>query len=145
MCGLSSSLPPPPRPPRRDVLLNPVARQSAFLSVQAALQSVGMASFALDTPLRSLSDGYKRRLALAVQLVRRPSVILLDEPLAGLDWKARRNLAGLLGTLKADCSILAVTHDLSELAGISTHAFEMFPGGTLKETDPRELLVQVQV
>ena len=43
----------------------------------------------LDTPVRALSGGYKRRLALAIQLVRDPHVLCLDEPLAGLDWKAR--------------------------------------------------------
>ena len=51
----------------------------------------------IKTPLRQLSDGYKRRVALAVQLARQPSMLLLDEPLAGLDWKSRADVARVLG------------------------------------------------
>jgi ABC-type multidrug transport system ATPase subunit len=51
---------------------------------QGALTSVGMAHIPLDTKIDSLSGGYQRRLALALQIVRMPSLLLLDEPLAGL-------------------------------------------------------------
>ena len=51
----------------------------------------------MDTPLEQLSDGYKRRVALAAQLARQPSLLLLDEPLAGVDWPTRASLASLLG------------------------------------------------
>lgn len=51
----------------------------------------------MDTPLEQLSDGYKRRVALAAQLARAPSLLLLDEPLAGVDWPTRASLASLLG------------------------------------------------
>ncbi len=51
----------------------------------------------MDTPLAQLSDGYKRRVALAAQLARQPSLLLLDEPLAGVDWPTRASLAALLG------------------------------------------------
>ena len=64
-------------------------RRRLALRLQEALAAVGMADFPLDTPVRSLSGGYKRRLALAIQLVRDPYVLCLDEPLAGLDWMAR--------------------------------------------------------
>lgn len=48
-----------------------------------ALAAVGMESEPWGRDPSMLSDGYKRRLALAVQLVRQPAVLLLDEPLAG--------------------------------------------------------------
>lgn len=51
----------------------------------------------MDAPLEQLSDGYKRRVALAAQLARAPSLLLLDEPLAGVDWPTRASLASLLG------------------------------------------------
>ena len=42
-------------------------------------------------------------------------VLLLDEPLAGLDWRARLEVAGVLQQLKKECTILVVSHDLREL------------------------------
>ena len=42
-------------------------------------------------------------------------VLLLDEPLAGLDWRARAELADTLKRLKSECTILVVSHDLREL------------------------------
>jgi energy-coupling factor transporter ATP-binding protein EcfA2 len=68
---------------------------------------MGPAQVPLETPLRQLSDGYKRRCALAVALVRRPSVLLLDEPLAGLDWKSRADIASVLGALQSVITVLA--------------------------------------
>ena len=51
---------------------------------------------------RALAEpGYKRRLALAIQLVRDPYVLCLDEPLAGLDWMARAEVTKLLANLAA--------------------------------------------
>ena len=47
------------------------------------VQAVGMAHMDLGRDPSTLSDGYKRRLALAVQLLRKPDLLLLDEPLAG--------------------------------------------------------------
>ena len=65
------------------------AYQLNIQRVKSALISVGLTTFDLEMPTSNLSDGFKRRLALAVQLVRQPTVLLLDEPLAGLDWKVR--------------------------------------------------------
>ena len=42
-------------------------------------------------------------------------MLLLDEPLAGLDWRARAELAETLKRLKPECTILVVSHDLREL------------------------------
>lgn len=51
--------------------------------VPQALVAVGMQNEPWGRDPSKLSDGYKRRLALAVQLIRQPAVLLLDEPLAG--------------------------------------------------------------
>jgi len=63
------------------------------------LQALGLTGLALESPAAALSDGFKRRLALAVQLTRGPTLLLLDEPLAGLDWSSRADIARLLGAL----------------------------------------------
>ena len=107
------------------------ARQALANRASKVLSAVGLDSFPITTRLSALSDGYKRRVALAVQLVRRPELLLLDEPLAGLDWKTRGELVRLLEALKSECTVLVVSHDLRELAPLADASWRMQPGGVL--------------
>jgi len=50
-------------------------------------------------------------------------VLLLDEPLAGLDWRARIEVADTLKQLKSECTILVVSHDLRELTPLVSDCF----------------------
>jgi energy-coupling factor transporter ATP-binding protein EcfA2 len=59
------------------------ARSQFTARLPMVLHAVGMTDMRLDRDPSTLSDGYKRRLALAVQLLRKPDLLLLDEPLAG--------------------------------------------------------------
>jgi ABC-2 type transport system ATP-binding protein len=67
------------------------------------------------TPWRRLSGGEQQRLSLALALVGRPRVAFLDEPTAGMDPAARRNLWGVVRALRDDgvCVVLT-THYLEE-------------------------------
>lgn len=64
------------------------------------LEAVGLADIPLQVKPWALSGGQQRRLALAIQLVRQPALLLLDEPLAGLDWRARKEVVTILRKLK---------------------------------------------
>lgn len=112
--------------------VSPAARASATVAAQATLSRLSLASIPLDTPLRSLSDGYKRRVALAVQLARQPDVLLLDEPLAGLDWKARSDMVSALTDAKKEATLLIVSHDLTELVPLIDRAWVVGQGGTVR-------------
>ncbi|XP_073057289.1 ABC transporter I family member 11, chloroplastic-like [Primulina eburnea] len=79
--------------------------------LQKVMTSVGLTGISLDEDPQSLNGGYKHRLALAIQLVQTPNVLVLHEPLAGLDWKARADVK-LLKDLKKELTFLVVSHDL---------------------------------
>lgn len=70
-----------------------------------------------EKPIRGLSKGMKQRLCLGRALIHNPSVMILDEPAAGLDPRARIELRQMIGTLASEGkSILVSSHILTELA-----------------------------
>jgi ABC-2 type transport system ATP-binding protein len=84
-------------------------------SVESAAQSVGL-SDRLDSKAGELSRGLRQRLAIGQAIVHRPRVVLLDEPAAGLDPQARRDLSTLLLRLRDNGMTLVVSsHILAEL------------------------------
>ncbi|KAK4764547.1 hypothetical protein SAY86_025637 [Trapa natans] len=103
------------------------------LKLERAFNWVGLDRFSLGKDPQSLSGGYKRRLALANQLIEVPDLLVLDEPLAGLDWKARADVVKLLKHLKREVTILVVSHDLRELAPLVDRSWRMEMGGHLRE------------
>jgi len=109
------------------------SRRELAYRMNDALHAVGMERVALDTEVRTLSGGYKRRLALAIQLVRNPRVLCLDEPLAGLDWQTRAELTALLDELKRDRAVVVVSHDVEEIQPITDRAFRMTTNGALTD------------
>lgn len=75
----------------------------------------------LDVRAGELSRGLRQRLAIAQTIVHRPSVLLLDEPAAGLDPEARRSLSDLIVRLAGGgMTIVVSSHILAELEDYST-------------------------
>ncbi len=96
--------------------------------INNALGSVGLEHLSLNASPQSLSGGQQRRLALAVQLIRQPYLLLLDEPTAGLDWSMRKQLIALLADLKQTHTVLIVTHEPNEIKHICDQAWQMSAG-----------------
>ncbi|MGY1856426.1 ABC transporter ATP-binding protein [Modestobacter sp. SYSU DS0290] len=87
---------------------------SAPRPVSEALAQVQLSDRA-DVRVRSLSGGERRRLDLALALLGRPRVVVLDEPTTGLDPESRRQVWGLVRGLVADgAAVVLTTHHLEE-------------------------------
>lgn len=96
--------------------------------LKQTLEAVGLGHLSLETQPHSLSGGQQRRLALAVQLIRQPYLLLLDEPTAGLDWSMRRQVIDLLKQLKQEWSLLVVSHDAEELSALADRCWRLDHG-----------------
>ncbi len=95
-----------------DRLLDLPQRQSTA-DKREALARVGVAG--LDRrPLQALSGGELQRVLLARALLRRPDLLVLDEPAAGIDYQGQADFFGLIDSIRREqgCGILVVSHDL---------------------------------
>jgi energy-coupling factor transport system ATP-binding protein len=97
-------------------------------NILQALSNVGLGELPLNHSPNDLSGGQQRRLALAVQLIRQPQLLLLDEPTAGLDWSMRQQLVTLLAQLKQKWTLLVVTHDAGDLLEIADRCWSIERG-----------------
>ncbi|GAA2979133.1 energy-coupling factor ABC transporter ATP-binding protein [Actinokineospora diospyrosa] len=105
--------------------------------VTRALDDVGMAEHADRSPMH-LSGGQRRRVALATVLACDPDILVLDEPSANLEPRARRELAEVL--LGLGRTTLMVTHDLPYAAQLCPRAVLIDEGVIVADGPTRELL-----
>ena len=109
-----------PQHVRRDPILPITVRRFLTLGarapsdrLEAALDEVG-ADAILDFPLAEISGGEMQRVLLARALLREPGLLVLDEPLSGVDITSQSELYRLIGTIRDryGCGVLLVSHDL---------------------------------
>jgi ABC-2 type transport system ATP-binding protein len=105
----------------------------------ALLEQVGLAARARDR-YRSLSGGERQRLGLALAIVGRPELLVLDEPTAAMDVSARRATWALLRTLRTEgATILLTTHLLEEAEGLADRVAIIDRGRLVAIGTPDEL------
>ncbi len=112
-------------------------------AVDDALDLVGLEpALFRNRRVDELSGGEQRRVVLAGAIIRRPRVLVLDEPLAGLDRIGRRQLVELLDRMQTmvRMSIVSVTHDLSYAHLLGRRAI-VLAGGRVAADGPVEELV----
>ncbi len=91
-----------------------------------------------------LSKGYGRRLALADSLIHNPELLILDEPMVGLDPNQIRAMRELIGTLGRRFTVVLATHSLVEAAAICQRVFIMHHGRIVASDSPEHLAGQLQ-
>jgi len=97
------------------------ARREAIAEAEAMLAAVGL-SDSLDKYPAQLSGGMQQRLAIAQALIKRPRILLLDEPFGALDPGIRADMQALTRRLWDEYSltVIMVTHDLKEAFSLAT-------------------------
>lgn len=108
--------------------------------IQDCLAAVNLLDRA-NTPVEKLSGGMKRRLSLAIAIVHRPKLLILDEPTTGLDIEARHEVWELIRQLSGEqgMTILLTTHLLDEAEKLCHRIGIIRQGALLKEGTLAEL------
>jgi spermidine/putrescine ABC transporter ATP-binding subunit len=108
--------------------------------VEALLETVGLESLAKRRP-HQLSGGQKQRVALARAIVKRPKLLLLDEPLSALDRRVREDMQVELKRLQNEVGItfIVVTHDQEEAMSMADRIAVMDEGKVVQVATPLEL------
>lgn len=92
----------------------------------------------------NLSHGQRQKLALAIALLNKPSLLILDEPTTGLDPVSRRELWDILVGLKSEgTALILTTHYMEEAEYLCDRIYIMDHGRVLAEGSLEELLAQV--
>lgn len=123
----------------------PTSYQRRRRQVDEVLDAVGAASFS-ESRVGHLSGGEQQRVMIAHALISRPSLLLLDEPLANLDIAAAREVVDLLGRIAKDqrIAILLSAHDMNPLLPVMDRIVYLADGramsGTTEEVVQTETL-----
>jgi zinc/manganese transport system ATP-binding protein len=108
--------------------------------VHEAIELVGATAYA-RRPLGSLSGGEQQRLLIAQALVRRPRLLMLDEPLDSLDLPSQASVAALVQRIcrEQGVAVLLVAHDVNPILGYLDEVV-YFAGGTAVAGAPRDVI-----
>jgi len=112
---------------------------------RAALDFVGLGSRAHET-VPSFSYGHQRLIEIARALAANPTVLLLDEPAAGLNSSEKKALHDLLDRIAAEgLTILIIDHDMTLIAGVAEHLTVLNFGRRIADGETAEVLRQPDV
>jgi len=122
-----------------------VRRRDRRGAVAAALEMADIGDVA-QSPVGTLSGGYRRRVNIAASLMNRPGLVLLDEPTSGVDLAARAAIHAVLDRLKAaGTAILIATHDFAEAERLASRVAFLARGRIVRAGLLADLLAQLRV
>jgi branched-chain amino acid transport system ATP-binding protein len=107
-------------------------------AAMAALAQLGLGARA-DAPASALSHGEKRQLELAMSLVTRPKLLLLDEPMAGMGREETERMVDVLAGLKGRYPMLLVEHDMHAVFRLADRISVLVYGKVIASGAPDEV------
>lgn len=129
----------------KDIAFGPqnfgMSEEEALRRAEEILPVVGLDASFMDRSPFELSGGQMRRVAIAGVLVMEPSVLVLDEPTAGLDPKGQLEMMTLFNDLheRQDITIVLVTHQMEDVANYADHVIVLDEGRIVGDGTPQEV------
>lgn len=134
-----------------DILAEPLTasgagKREASGAVREMLDRVGLPSGVIDRYPSEFSGGQRQRIAIARALVRRPKLIICDEPVSALDLTTQSTILDLLIELQRDTGVsyLFVSHDLGVVRRVCHRVAVMYRGNLVETGDGEQLTREPQ-
>jgi branched-chain amino acid transport system ATP-binding protein len=124
----------------RPARMEPELREPA----RAALERVGL-SHRANAMLAAMSHGEHRQLELAIALASQPSMLLLDEPMAGLGPDESARMVKTLRELKRELTILLIEHDMAAVFALADRITVLVYGRIIASGDPASIRANAEV
>jgi ABC-type (unclassified) transport system, ATPase component len=122
-----------PQPHQRQIMLDELLAEFSITHLR-------------QSPAVALSGGERRRVEIARALASRPSFMLLDEPLAGIDPIAIKDVREIVSTLKnRGLGVLITDHNVRETLDIIDRAYIIHDGTVLMQGSPQEIVANKEV
>ena len=134
----------------KDVAFGPgnlgLSQEEITERVNEALNLVGLPESVAEMSPFDLSGGQKRRAAIAGVLSMRPEVLVLDEPIAGLDPLGRHEILSLVENYrrKYGATVILVSHNMDDVADIAERVIVMNKGAVALDGSPRQVFSQTE-
>jgi ABC-type multidrug transport system ATPase subunit len=122
--------------------LKGINKKSAELQIGEVLEAVELSDVA-DHRISTFSGGMKQRLALAQAVLGDPSVLILDEPTAGLDPKQRIAIRNYISRISFDKIVIIATHVVPDIEYIAKDVIMLKKGVIADNAPPSELLKKI--
>lgn len=124
--------------------LKKVRKKERVRHVEEIMEKIQLAD-TKDRLIKNLSKGYRQRVGLAQALVGDPEVVILDEPMVGLDPKQIIEMRDLIKSLSKDHTVILSSHILSEVSAVCDHIMIISKGKLAASGSPEELQEMMHV
>lgn len=122
-----------------------MSEEDANQAAERSLQLVGIAPDLYDMSPFDLSGGQMRRVAIAGVLAMEPEVIVMDEPAAGLDARAKAEMFSLINDIRAQrqLTVVLVSHDMEDVVDQAQRVLVLNEGKLIMDGSPEQVFGQV--